>query len=101
MEFCIPRNGVYFTSWFDISPPACFIARFFICWIIIFSWRAALICLVVLVLGWTNIHRFLAFHFNNSFSAEKPVNSFRGTDLETCGDGTSLSVARQDLRVIV
>ncbi len=50
---------------------------FFIGWVISLSWRSALVCILALAAGWTNINRFLAFNLHHSFFAEKPNHSFR------------------------
>jgi len=51
---------------------------FFVAGIFVPGWRRwGLICLVALIIGWPNIHSFIALHPFNSFHAEKAPGSVR------------------------
>jgi len=50
---------------------------FFIFWLFFYSRRLSLISLFVLIIGWQNIHAFLAFNITKKHVGEKPVNALR------------------------
>lgn len=50
---------------------------FFIFWLFFYSRRLSLISLFALIIGWSNIHAFMAFNIRQSFKPEKEANAIR------------------------
>ena len=54
-----------------------FVIGFFLFWLFLSARRWSLISLVAMLIGWTNIHAFFAFHFSNGFNNKKEVGDIR------------------------
>lgn len=50
---------------------------FFIFWLFFSARRLALVSLIAMVIGWNNIHAFLAFHVGSGFKNEKQTGALR------------------------
>ncbi|HLX93136.1 MAG TPA: endonuclease/exonuclease/phosphatase family protein [Puia sp.] len=48
-----------------------------ICWIFFSRWRMALLCLIVILIGWPNFHALFALHPAASFTPDKPTGAIR------------------------
>ena len=53
------------------------VLAFFIFWLFLHSKRIALISLLAMIIGWQNIHAFLALDIHKKFIYEKPANALR------------------------